>query len=159
MKTCTICGKELDGQKQKFCSNSCKQKDHYHRLRYQTNTYHSQTVRSLKRKLLLVEQYGGHCSRCGYNTNLAALHFHHKDHNEKALRLDARMMSNRRWEVLVAEAAKCELLCANCHTELHNPELTFENVRRITHGASSRKREDEQGVNSGNSKSRKDSEV
>ena len=148
-KTCIVCGKELDGQKQKFCSNKCKQKEHYHRLRNQTNTYHSQTMRALKRKLQLVEMMGGSCSACGYNTNVSALHFHHKDYKTKEFKLDMRILSNRRWEAILAEANKCEILCANCHSEVHNPELSLENVRRITQGASRRKRRDEQGVNSG----------
>ncbi len=153
MKTCVVCGADLDGQKQKFCSNGCKQKEHYHRLKHQTNTYHSQTIRSLSRKLVLVEMMGGKCSRCGYNANLSALHFHHKDHIDKLFKLDMRILSNKRWDFIAAEASKCELLCANCHAETHNPELTIENVRRITFGASPRKRRDVQGVNSGKSSS------
>jgi predicted nucleic acid-binding Zn ribbon protein len=148
-KSCIVCRKELDGQKQKFCSNKCKQKEHYHRLKNQTNTYHSQTMRALKRKLKLVEMMGGFCSSCGYNKNVSALHFHHKDYKTKEFKLDMRVLSNRRWEAIIEEVNKCEILCANCHAEVHNPELSLENVRRITHGASRRKRRDEQGVNSG----------
>ncbi|HNE28358.1 MAG: hypothetical protein JNL02_14345 [Saprospiraceae bacterium] len=151
MKLCVVCHKPLSAQKQKFCSNSCKQKEHYDRLKLQTNTYHSQTIRSLIRKIKLVEMLGGKCSRCGYNANLSALHFHHRDHLEKSFKLDVRVLSNKRWEFILTEARKCDLLCANCHAEVHNPELTFENVQKIIHGASHRKRRDEQGVNSGNS--------
>ena len=61
MKICTICSNALQGQQQKYCSNKCKQKDHYHRVKEQTNTYHSQTTRALKRKLKRV------CKELGEN--------------------------------------------------------------------------------------------
>ena len=140
VKYCVVCETQLSGQKRKFCSNACKQKDHYHRVKSQTNTYFSQTVRSLRRKLDLIEMKGGKCRICGYHKNIAALHFHHEDSSEKEFKLDARMLSNRNWEAIEAEAEKCTLLCANCHSELHNPELTFEKVQEIVNGASFRKR-------------------
>lgn len=125
----------LGGQKQKYCSNACKQKDHYHRVKTQTNTYHSQTMRSLKRKLQLVIMFGGECTKCGYNANLSALHFHHVESESKRFKLDMRVLSNKNWEDITVEASKCQLLCSNCHAESHNPELSFENVKRIVAGA------------------------
>lgn len=92
---------------------------------------------------------GNACSKCGYDQNLAALHFHHRDSLQKELRLDMRILSNRRWETILEEAEKCDVLCANCHAEVHNPELTFENVKRITNGAARWKQRDVKGVNSG----------
>lgn len=76
MKICTICLNALQGQQQKYCSNKCKQKDHYYRVKEQTNTYHSQTTRALRRKLKLIEMMGGGCANCGYAANISALHFH-----------------------------------------------------------------------------------
>ena len=137
---CVVCEKQLFGQKLKYCSNKCKQKDHYHRVKEQTNTYHSQTIRALKRKLQLVEMLGGQCSLCGYDRNLSALHFHHKDSTQKNFKLGLRILSNKKMSSILDEVKKCELLCANCHAEEHNPELSIENVRKITHGASHRKR-------------------
>ncbi len=134
MKTCTICANALQGQQQKYCSNKCKQKDHYHRVKEQTNTYHSQTTRALKRKLKLIEMMGGGCANCGYTANISALHFHHLDANKKSFKLGARILSNRSWEAILEEAQKCELLCANCHAEEHNPELTIGNVQKIIGG-------------------------
>ena len=149
IKKCVVCGVTLSGQKQKFCSNACKQKDHYYRIKDQTNTYHSQTIRALDRKLKLIEMMGGKCQKCGYNNNLSALHFHHKDSSKKSFKLGARVLSNKRWDLIVSEARKCELLCANCHAESHNPELTIDNVKNIINGAARRKRRDVKGVNSG----------
>ena len=93
---CVVCEKQLFGQKLKYCSNKCKQKDHYHRVKEQTNTYHSQTIRALKRKLQLVEMLGGQCSLCGYDRNLSALHFHHKDSTQKNFKLGLRILSNKK---------------------------------------------------------------
>ncbi len=139
----------MDRNKNSVATGASK-KEHYYRVKHQTNTYYSQTMRSLSRKLKLIEMMGGGCSKCGYKTNVSALHFHHKDHTEKEIKLDMRVLSNRRWEVILAEAKKCELLCANCHAEVHNPELSLENIQKLTtQGASRRKRRDEQGVNSG----------
>lgn len=140
VKSCVVCKTPLSGQKQKYCSNKCKQKDHYHRVKQQTNTYHSQTMRALRRKLDLVKMKGGCCSKCGYNENLSALHFHHKDSNTKDFKLDMRVLSNKSWESIVEEVEKCEILCANCHAEEHNPELSTKNVHKIVNGASHRKR-------------------
>ena len=79
---------------------------------------------------------GGGCSDCGYNENLAALHFHHLDSASKLFKLDHRMLSNRKWDSISKEAEKCILLCANCHATTHNPEMTLKNVQSIIHGAS-----------------------
>ena len=135
-KVCVVCSSSLEGAQQKYCSNKCKQKDHYHRVKHQTNTYHSQTLRALNRKLKLIEMLGGECQRCGYNANIAALHFHHKDSSQKDFKLGMRILSNRSWKAIQEEVRKCELLCANCHSELHNPELFIDNVKEITNGAS-----------------------
>jgi hypothetical protein len=148
-KFCVVCQTAIFGQKQKYCSNTCKQKDHYWRVKSQTNTYHSQTIRSLKRKSDLIQAFGGKCSKCGYSTNLSALHFHHLNSTNKKFKLDMRVLSNKKWDLILSEAEKCILLCSNCHAEEHNPELTFENVQRILHGASRKELRDEKGVNSG----------
>lgn len=148
-KLCVVCHTSLDGQKQKYCSNACKQKDHYHRLKAQTNTYHSQTLRSLKRKLKLIELFGGKCVKCGYHKNASALHFHHSQSETKSFKLDMRVLSNKKWDSILAETTKCTLLCSNCHAEEHNPELDIYNIQRIISGAACKKLQDGKGVNSG----------
>lgn len=130
MRICVECDRPLNGRRVKFCSNACKQRNHYHRVKYQQNTYHSQTLRGTRRKLRLIRLHGGCCQQCSYQRNLAALQFHHRRSEEKRFQLDLRSLSNRRWATIAEEAAKCDLLCANCHAELHHPELSIDTVKQ-----------------------------
>ena len=134
MKNCVVCNEELSGQKKMYCSNNCKQKHHYDRVKQQTNTYHSQTIRSYKRKLELVNLLGGSCKVCKYDKNLAALEFHHRDPNGKESQLDMRTLSNRSMSYILEEVKKCDLLCSNCHREYHNPETSMEQIKKIING-------------------------
>lgn len=131
LKNCIVCQKIIDGQKRMYCSNACKQKHHYDRVKIQSNTYHSQTIRGYKRKIECILQLGGKCKECGYKKNVAALHFHHIIPSLKEFGLDIRAFSNHRMETLLNELAKCELLCSNCHLEKHNPEYTFVELFKI----------------------------
>lgn len=131
IKKCVVCSKPISGQKIMYCSNACKQKHHYYRIKEQTNTYHSQTIRSLKRKLELIELKGGKCEICGYDKNLSALQFHHRDPTKKELKLDVRTLGNNKMEKILKEFEKCDLVCSNCHFEIHNKEYTKENIKNI----------------------------
>jgi hypothetical protein len=68
-------------------------------------------------KEALVAEAGGRCLLCGYDRCIGALAFHHLDPGSKEFGLAAgglaRSLSKSR-----AEAAKCVLLCSNCHAEV-----------------------------------------
>jgi transposase-like protein len=66
----------------------------------------------------MIEDAGGRCAICGYDSNPAALQFHHVDPATKDLTL--RNGDTRSLERMRAEAAKCVLLCANCHAEVES---------------------------------------
>jgi transposase len=68
-------------------------------------------------KQRLVREAGGRCAVCGYDRCTAALEFHHLSPNEKSFGLSMRGIT-RSIEKLREEAAKCVLLCANCHAEV-----------------------------------------
>jgi transposase len=68
-------------------------------------------------KEILVEEAGGACTLCGYDRCLSALEFHHVDPDEKRFELSRRGVT-RSLERARAEAAKCVLLCSNCHAEV-----------------------------------------
>ena len=71
--------------------------------------------RRAKRKL--VQEAGGRCVVCGYDTAPAALHFHHLDPSQKSFGL-AMAGKTRSLERMREEAKKCVLLCGNCHAEV-----------------------------------------
>jgi hypothetical protein len=65
-----------------------------------------------------VEYLGGKCELCGYNKDRSALVFHHKNPMEK----EGRVKLLGKWVKAKEELDKCQLLCANCHFELHSNE-------------------------------------
>lgn len=73
--------------------------------------------RRRKVKEMLIGEAGGKCILCGYCRHSAALQFHHVDPATKSFGLGVRGIT-RSIAKLRAEAAKCVLLCANCHAEL-----------------------------------------
>ena len=78
----------------------------------------SQRVCNTRRKnmALLKEEAGNKCSKCGYDKCTAALEFHHLDPTAKEGGIIGTTASLEKQR---AEAAKCILLCSNCHRELH----------------------------------------
>lgn len=71
-------------------------------------------------KKQLVELKGGECVKCGYKKSLRALQFHHTDPNEKEFVLGNIRVIN---EKVMKELEKCILVCANCHSELHDNNM------------------------------------
>ena len=75
-------------------------------------------------KEILVEEAGGACQRCGYSRCLGALQFHHIDPTSKRFSIAAEG-ATRSLEAARAEAAKCELLCGNCHAEVEAERVGY----------------------------------
>lgn len=74
-----------------------------------------------KKKEWAIEYKGGKCQNCGYNKCAAALTFHHRESDKKEFGFAQSTGFCRSYAKLKKELDKCDLLCANCHTELHNP--------------------------------------
>jgi DNA-binding transcriptional ArsR family regulator len=72
----------------------------------------SERRRQVKRQL--VGEAGGACAICGFSAHPRALEFHHLDPVTKRFQLSQRGLT-RGIRKMRAEAAKCVLLCANCH--------------------------------------------
>lgn len=73
--------------------------------------------RRLKFKQKCVEYKGGSCIRCGYTKILTALEFHHRNPEDKEI--NPSKMMNKTPEFIENELDKCDLLCSNCHREVH----------------------------------------
>jgi hypothetical protein len=68
-------------------------------------------------KRVLVEEAGGRCRLCGYDSCMAALQFHHLEPDAKSFALSRQGVTRSIAEAR-SEATKCVLLCANCHAEV-----------------------------------------
>jgi len=126
MSNCINCGNELIGKQSKFCSKHCKNIEYQNRIRkeYKEKTGQSlQSQKGFRIKLLLIQESGGGCVKCGYKKNIAALEFHHINSEEKLFNIDSRALGNHNIEVIRKELKKCILLCSNCHQEKHYPYL------------------------------------
>jgi len=79
----------------------------------------------LKRKRRLIDLLGGKCVDCGYNAHLAALDFDHVDPKLKSVNVSTLLQNTRlAFHVIVAEAEKCVIRCANCHRIKTFPSAT-----------------------------------
>ncbi|HET9073800.1 MAG TPA: hypothetical protein VFN48_04410 [Solirubrobacteraceae bacterium] len=70
-------------------------------------------------KATLVAEFGGVCALCSYDRCVWALEFHHRDPAQKSFSIGSTGRT-RSLESLRAEAAKCVLLCSNCHQEVES---------------------------------------
>lgn len=101
---CGVSGLENFYKSAKYQCKSCWNK----------RTYQS----SLDKLAVLRTERGNCCEICGYDRCSAALQWHHLDPKQKEFSI-----GNRRGlslEQLREETSKCQLLCANCHVEVHN---------------------------------------
>ena len=112
MKTCTQCHEE------KPISSFYKQPDRSSGASLCKDCFNKYcTARWVERKKKAVDYLGGKCEHCGFDSHYSALHFHHKNPEEKvAVWSKMRLWS---WDKTKAELDKCQLLCANCHAITH----------------------------------------
>ena len=79
-------------------------------------------------KVKLIHYLGGKCKECGYDKPISSVYdFHHRDPNTKKFGISGKTIS---FEKLRIEADKCDLLCKNCHMELH--EKDYQEQRKKT---------------------------
>lgn len=81
--------------------------------------------RKREMKARLVDMLGGKCQRCGYRESLYALDFDHIDPKMKEFNISAsNACGEEKFGLIVQEAMKCRVLCANCHRlATHEPTL------------------------------------
>lgn len=109
-RQCTDCGAELSNSGYERWKSRCGRCD---KKRWRQ--------KRIALRVRLIAQFGGSCQRCGYEQCRAALHFHHVDSSEKG------EWGSKKGSAEITEVAKhperFELVCANCHFEIHNPTL------------------------------------
>jgi hypothetical protein len=123
MKTCTICGTEQDNEMFEL-----KYDGSPGRRRSYCRTCKNNRVRKFRHSCAITWKIwaGGKCIVCGYKKCQAALEFHHRDPSTKessVSRLTSKVgdpgsLSKTAAKIRV-EILKCDLLCANCHREVH----------------------------------------
>ena len=57
------------------------------------------------------------CMACGYDRCFGAIEFHHINPENKSKCV--KTMTNKPDKELMEELAKCVMVCANCHREIH----------------------------------------
>lgn len=124
LENCLVCAKKC---KKLYCSLTCKKKDYYENNKEYLKTISKEYCKNNREifKKLAINYGGSKCKYCGYNNNYSALAFHHRIESEKEFNIDARVCNGYKYERLLKEIAKCDLLCHNCHSETHNPLCTL----------------------------------
>ena len=123
IKTCG-CGCELNQKHCEICGKSFIPKQNAHTRKYcyecSPEGTRAEQVSSLRKamKKQAVKIKGGKCQKCGYDKCIDALHFHHRNPEEKSFGLSQNGIYHN-WKDYLAEIEKCDLLCANCHAEEH----------------------------------------
>ena len=67
-----------------------------------------------------IEYKGGRCDKCGYDKSLGALEFHHVNPKEKKYQIGYGIARTWDLEKMKPELDKCQLVCSNCHKEIHH---------------------------------------
>lgn len=75
-------------------------------------------------RIKAVEYKGGKYEKCGYRNCIDALEFHHLDPNSKEFGISEKGYT-RSWKAIKKELDNCQLLCANCHREVHAKSCSF----------------------------------
>ena len=99
------------------------------------NTYekrrHNQRCYRIAKKIQCYNHLGGKCKVCCEN-NIFKMSIHHKGTKEFGF---SKKRWALKWENLLKELQDCELLCFNCHAELHFNELSNVELKRTTKAA------------------------
>lgn len=106
----------------KFECRTCPttgEENFYKNARYQCKScWNKRTGQAQKDRVKEIKiEYGGKCSKCGYDRYLGALDFHHLDPTQKEFTFSKNRSMNI--DALRKELDKCILVCRNCHAEIH----------------------------------------
>ena len=118
-KKCKECEIEMiDVRRNKiFCSTFCKTRNYW-----KNNSDKKKNRDNLRKRRRIIKERivnlkGGSCNKCGYNTSLKALDLHHSK-GEKDIIISKILY--HKWDTIIGEVEKCDLLCSNCHIKEHS---------------------------------------
>jgi len=122
-RTCNLCNKQLiltEG----FHKNG-KNTDGTQRYRYECKSCYNakkrisyEEKRDVYKEILLEQFKVLSCSICGYDKCFAALDLHHRNPKDKDYTISK--MKTYSDKLIKIEVQKCDLICANCHREIHS---------------------------------------
>ena len=109
-------------QRDSFCRpcRSAYGREHYlaNKQRYIDQAAASKRGLRQARTQYLLEYFTTHpCCECG-ETDPVVLEFDHRDPDAKAFTIGA-ALSYRKWQAILDEIEKCDVVCANCHRRRH----------------------------------------
>lgn len=113
MRTCRDCGKEKSIEE--FANAGVVKGVQYYRKRCKSCYYEFKQIRKRKMRKLFVEfkkQFS--CVECGMD-DIRVLDFDHLDPFKKSFNVGDAIRLGLSFDKVMAEAAKCQVLCANCH--------------------------------------------
>lgn len=84
--------------------------------------WQKQRRHEFKNRLDKIKLEIGKCKLCGYNKHPEILQFHHRDKESKKFQLSTGNLGSYKWETILKEIAKCDLICPNCHSLTHYNE-------------------------------------
>lgn len=93
--------------------------------RNRSSRYEFRTRWSKGRKRSVIYMSGGKCTSCGIEydgKNACIFQFHHRDPPTKETMLSLSHLVNQSWSRSLEELLKCDLVCANCHFQIHSSE-------------------------------------
>ena len=88
--------------------------------------------RSLKDALCKLRD--NRCERCGEKYDSHILDFHHLDPTTKEFELSVHNLTDQPWPRVLDEAAKCRMVCSNCHRQIHQEEADADTNSRHRDG-------------------------
>ena len=96
-------------------SKNASWREWYHRNKHIDRAKQTRRTRDME-EYVRAHKLDRGCCVCGYRKSHAALCFHHRDPSTKSFELSKTPKS---WRSTRREIAKCDVMCLNCHAELH----------------------------------------
>ena len=113
MKLCSKCNEEKELKE--FYKRTQRKDGYAAWCKSCANDYSKDRLKAwrLNTKLKLIDHFGGKCLDCGGTYPLYVMDFDHRDPNAKEFSVSSSKVAN--WDLILKEASKCDLVCANCH--------------------------------------------